>query len=67
MKSKSLLDRSFRYTPSFATNLKCTFDRVHRQMRQQANSAGKADPEVEGQCCLDGTHPDAAFRSTLQD
>ncbi len=47
MRPKSLLDRSFRYTPSFATNLKSTFDRVRRQMRQeQANSAGKEEPEV---------------------
>ena len=31
---KSVLDRSFRYTPSFETNLKATFARVRREMRQ---------------------------------
>ncbi len=31
---KSLLDRSFRYTPSFATNLKNTFAKVRREMRK---------------------------------
>jgi hypothetical protein len=35
MKTKSLLDRSFRYTPSFETNLKSTFARVRREMAQQ--------------------------------
>ncbi len=31
---KSILDRSFRYTPSFGTNLKATFARVRREQRQ---------------------------------
>jgi hypothetical protein len=34
MKPKSLLDRSFRYTPSFETNLKNTFARVRRELRE---------------------------------
>ncbi len=40
MKSKTLLDSSFRYTPSFGTNLKATFARVRREMREaQARAA----------------------------
>ena len=46
---KSLLDPSFRYTPSFATNLKNTFDKAHRKMRQaQANSPEARGTEVKG-------------------
>ncbi len=52
MKPKSLLDRSFRYTPSFATNLKSTFDRVRRQMRQQANLPESAVAEVKDNIVL---------------
>jgi hypothetical protein len=40
MNRKSLLDSSFRYTPSFDTNLKTTFARVRREMREaQARAA----------------------------
>jgi hypothetical protein len=42
MKGKSLLDNSFRYTPSFNTNLKTTFARVRREMREaQAKAAAE--------------------------
>jgi hypothetical protein len=42
MKRKSLLDNSFRYTPSFSTNLKTTFARVRREMREaDAKSAAE--------------------------
>ncbi len=34
MKPKSLLDRSFRYTPSFATNVKNTFAKARREMKK---------------------------------
>jgi hypothetical protein len=30
---KSILDRSFRYTPSFATDIKATFARIRRERR----------------------------------
>jgi len=33
---KSILDRSFRYTPSFATDIKTTFARVRREQRATA-------------------------------
>ncbi len=40
MNRKSLLDQSFRYTPSFSTNVKATFARVRREMREaQAKAA----------------------------
>jgi hypothetical protein len=32
---KSILDRSFRYTPSYATNLHTTFERIRRQQAGQ--------------------------------
>ena len=38
MKPKSLLDPSFRYTPSFSTNVKSTFDRIRRELRAQAKA-----------------------------
>ena len=37
---KSVLDPSFRYTPSYGTNLKATFARVRREMRR-----GEGHPE----------------------
>jgi hypothetical protein len=39
MESKSLLDPSFRYTPRFATNLKDTFRRIRRQLRDAGAKA----------------------------
>ena len=36
---KSVFDRSFRYTPSFGTDLKATFARVRRELRAQAEEA----------------------------
>jgi plasmid stabilization system protein ParE len=30
---KSILDRTFRYTPSFETDLRKTFARIHRERR----------------------------------
>jgi hypothetical protein len=36
---KSILDPSFRYTPSFNTNLHKTFARIRRDQRQEAKKA----------------------------
>jgi hypothetical protein len=44
---KSVLDRSFRYTPSFETNLKATFARVRREMRQAQAQAEEAAVEAK--------------------
>jgi hypothetical protein len=46
MKPKSLLDQSFRYTPSFATNLKQTFDRIRRQLREAEARESDANDNV---------------------
>lgn len=35
MTMKSIFDRSFRYTPSAHTNLKATFARVKRKLREE--------------------------------
>jgi len=39
---KSILHPSFRYTPSFNTDLKKTFARVRRTNRQDSEKAGPA-------------------------
>jgi hypothetical protein len=39
---KSILDPSFRYTPSFDTDLHRTFARIRRDYRQQAEKAVRA-------------------------
>ena len=43
-KMKSILDRSFRYTSSAATDLRKTFDRIRREQRRQsmAEALGEA-------------------------
>jgi hypothetical protein len=44
---KSVFDRSFRYTPSFETNLKTTFARVRREQRQARAQAEEAAEEAK--------------------
>jgi hypothetical protein len=41
---KHILDSSFRYKPSFDTDVRKTFDRVRRQ--QQAQAQEKSGPDV---------------------
>jgi hypothetical protein len=43
---KHILDSSFRYKPSFDTDVRRTFDRVRKQQQEQARSQSKANPEV---------------------
>ena len=43
---KSILDRTFRYTPSFNTDLKKTFARVQRERRVELEKSGQADARV---------------------
>jgi hypothetical protein len=45
---KHILDSSFRYKPSFDTDVRKTFDRVRRQQQQQpkARDHGAGKPEV---------------------
>ncbi len=42
MKRKSLLDPSFRYTPSFATNVTKTFAKARREIREAQASVSQA-------------------------
>ena len=42
-----LTDKSFRYTPSFDTNLKKKFAQVMRQQRAASRSQAAADARVE--------------------
>jgi hypothetical protein len=43
---KHILDSSFRYKPSFDTDVRKTFERVRRQQQEQARSESKQKPEV---------------------
>jgi hypothetical protein len=45
---KHILDSSFRYKPSFDTDVRRTFERVRRQQQAQAQAKeqSKATPEV---------------------
>lgn len=43
---KSILDPSFRYTPSTATDVRKTFARVRREMQRAQAQAARRDPEV---------------------
>jgi len=43
---KSIFDRSFHYTPSVDTDLKKTFARVRRQLKEQEQSRALADAET---------------------
>ena len=53
---KSVLDRSFQYTPAVETDLKKTFARIRRQLREEkrerllaeAESTGKVSPIKSG-------------------
>lgn len=42
---KSILDRTFRYTPSFETDLRKTFARIERERRLAAQSGRPAAPK----------------------
>jgi hypothetical protein len=39
---KSILDPSFRYTPSYSTDLQKTFAKIRRDRQRSANSAAPA-------------------------
>jgi len=43
---KHILDSTFRYKPSFDTDVRKTFDRVRRQQQQQAQAREKPGPDV---------------------
>ena len=45
-KMKSILDQSFRYTSSAATDLRKTFDRIRREQRRQLMAQTLADTPV---------------------
>jgi len=45
-KMKSILDRSFRYTSSAATDLRKTFDRIRREQRRQSMTEALSEAPV---------------------
>ena len=44
---KHILDSSFQYKPSFATDLRRTFDRVRKQQRAEDRSQARAATEIK--------------------
>jgi hypothetical protein len=49
---KSILDRSFRYTPSVETDLRKTFARIRRKQRDKQRAIATADAEVKTKVLL---------------
>jgi hypothetical protein len=43
---KHILDSSFRYKPSFDTDVRKTFERIRKQQQVQARENAKPNPEV---------------------
>lgn len=43
--AKSILDRSFRYTPSNETDLRKTFARIRREQRMQERARAQSEPK----------------------
>ena len=43
---KHILDSTFRYKPSFDTDVRKTFERVRKQQQAQARDESKANSEV---------------------
>jgi len=43
---KHILDSSFRYKPSFDTDVRKTFERARKQQQAQAKEQAKPNPEV---------------------
>lgn len=48
---KRILDPSFRYTPSYGTDLRKTFERIRRELQSQQRDTAPA-PEVTGKNVL---------------
>jgi hypothetical protein len=44
---KSVLDRSFQYTPAVETDLKKTFARVRRQLKEEQKERLRAEAEAK--------------------
>lgn len=43
---KHILDSSFRYKPSFDTDVRKTFERIRKQQQPKSREQSKAAPEV---------------------
>ena len=43
---KNILDKSFHYRPSHETDIRKTFERVRREMRQQQQARERAEKKV---------------------
>ena len=59
---KSILDRSFRYTSSAATDLKKTFERIRREQRRQLMDQALIEPPVRAKVSTIGQGKNAAAR-----
>jgi len=45
---KTILDRSFQYIPSTDTDLRKTFERIRRKLKEQDHAQSLAEPEANG-------------------
>jgi len=62
---RSILDPSFRYTPSFATDLKKTFARIRRQNEQSSARIADAPRNVASIVKIRGPGAPSATKSPL--
>jgi hypothetical protein len=59
---KSILDRSFRYTSSAATDLRKTFDRIRREQRRQPMAQALSNAPVAATVSTIGQNKNALAR-----
>lgn len=63
---RSILDRSFRYTPSFDTDVRRTFDRIRRERRElRPIRLGAGASSVTGASATSGRRPGSALTASL--
>ena len=49
---KSVLDRSFQYTPSVETDLRKTFARIRRKLKEQEQAVAAVEAEAKAKVSL---------------
>ena len=53
---KSILDPSFRYTPSVQTDVRKTFARIRRELHEREQSKSKSERDVDGKLTVLAMH-----------
>ena len=62
---KSILDRSFEYTPSAETDLKKTFVRIRRRLEELEHAQALANAEAKGKAKVSPIKPGKSAVSSL--